>query len=168
MLHQYSAPAQREVLADLYTTAGWIQGSFLLPQMRGITAFANQDHDFFKLKNASLPGLARAIPFFLLQRREVVLFIPGETDPGTAAPAVGEREAKDVSCAFANGVASGRLMVNRGIRVSDFILNKTPFFELEDASLFIRTGGTPEVRRNIPMIVISRWRIIGVSEPRFV
>jgi hypothetical protein len=164
---QYTASARREVAVDLYTTAGWIHGSFLMPPMRGLTPFANQDHDFFKLKDVVLPGLGQPMPFFLLQRREVFFFIPGEghRDP---PPAFVERNPRDVSCAFANGVVSGRLTLNKGIRVSDFMLNKAPFFELEDASVFIRTAGAPEVRRNIPIVVISRWRLLGVSEPRFV
>jgi hypothetical protein len=167
-MHQYSAPAQRDVAADLYTTAGWVEGSFMLPAMRTLSDFANQEHDFFKLKDVRLPGLETLIPFFTLQRRSVILIVPKLVEESIHAKIGKEKARKDVSCAFSSGVVSGSLTVMGGVRVSDFMLHRSPFFYLEDCTLFLRTPTGPEVRRNQPMIVINRWEIIGVSEPRFV
>jgi hypothetical protein len=167
-MHQYTAPSQRDVAADLYTTAGWIGGSFMLPAKRTLTDFANQEHDFFKLRDVTLPGLDDVIPFFALQRRSVVLIIPKVAEQSVQTAIGKDKMPKDVSCAFSSGVVSGSLMVMGGIRVSDFMLQRSPFFYLEDCTVFLRTPTGPDIRRNIPMVVINRWEIIGVSEPRFV
>ncbi|HEY5610783.1 MAG TPA: hypothetical protein VIL97_06235 [Thermoanaerobaculia bacterium] len=167
-MHQYAPPAQREVGADLYTTVGWITGSFMVPSMRNLTDFANQQHDFFKLKDVKLPGVPNIIPFFVLQRRSVVIAIPHVAEPSAKAAIGSEKETKDVSCAFHGGVVSGTLTVAKGLRVSDVVLQRDPFFYLTDCSLFLRTSGTPDIRKDLEMVVVNRWDIAGVSEPRFI
>ena len=168
MQTQYTPPSNQETGARLYTTAGWIDGSFLVPPKRSLTDFANQNHDFFKLKSVHLPGLSDEIPFFALQRHSVVLMIPQNPQEGVDSSLAGMKEHKDVSCAFDNGVVSGSLTVGTGIRMSDFMLKKQMFFYLKDCTLFLRTGGKAEVTKDIPLIIINREKIIGVSEPRFV
>ncbi|MDX1583653.1 MAG: hypothetical protein R3338_08640 [Thermoanaerobaculia bacterium] len=168
MQTQYTPPSNQETPAKLYTTAGWIDGSFLIPPKRSLTDFANQNHDFFKLKNVKLPGLENQIEFFALQRHSVVLMIPDVPQEGVDSSLAGVREHKDVSCAFDNGVVSGDLTVGKGIRMSDFMLKRQMFFYLKDCTLFLRTAGKAEVTKNVPLIIINREKIIGVSEPRFV
>jgi hypothetical protein len=167
-MQQYTPPSQRDVGADLYTTAGWISGSFMVPAMRSITDFANQQHDFFKLKNVKLPGLPNVVPFFILQRRSVVLVIPHAAEQSVKATITAEKDTKDVSCAFHGGVVSGTLTVAKGLRVSDVVLQRDPFFYLTSCNLYLRTSSTPEIRKDLDMVVINRWEIVGVSEPRFV
>lgn len=168
MQFQYTPPSNQELEARLFTTAGWVGGSFLVPPKRSLTDFANQDHDFFKLKDVTLPGLSDVIPFFTLQRMSVILMIPTDSQEGIDSSLAGVKDQKDVSCAFDNGVVSGSLTVGSGIRVSDFMIKRQMFFYLRDCTLFLRTAGKPEITRNIPLIIINRQKIIGVSEPRFV
>lgn len=168
MQTQYTPPSNQETAARLYTTSGWIDGSFLIPPKRSLTDFANQNHDFFKLRAVRLPGLSDEIPFFALQRHSVILMIPDIPKEGVDSSLASVREQKDVSCAFDNGVVSGMLTVGAGIRMSDFMLKRQMFFYLKDCSLFLRTAGKAEITKDIPLIIINREKIIGVSEPRFV
>lgn len=166
-MQRYTAPSQRDVPVSLYTSSGWIVGAFMIPSLRNLVDYSNQEHDFFKLKSVRLPGLDREIPFFALQRRSVILMIPSSSEQSVRTTLAGNRIEKDVSCAFPNGIVSGKLTVMEGIRVSDFIMQKTPFFPLTDCSLFIRAA-KPEIRRDVPMVLVSRSQIIGISEPRIV
>lgn len=167
-MKQYTPPSNRDIPSRLFTTAGWVMGTFLIPAKRSLTDFSNQNHDFFKLKDVTLPGLKEVIPFFALQRHSVILMIPTEAEDSVLSSLGGVRETKDVSCAFDSGVVSGSLTVGTGLRMSDFIIKPQPFFYLSDCTLFLRTTGKPEIDRNVPMIIINRTKIVGVSEPRFV
>ncbi len=167
-MNQYSPPSNREVGARLFTTAGWIEGTFLLPARRSLVDFSNQSHDFFKLKDVMLPGLKEAIPFFALQRNSVILILPDAAEEGIDSSIGTAREQKDVSCAIDQGVISGTLSVAAGLRMSDFMMKPQPFFYLKDCTLFLRTTRAPEITRNIPMVIINRTKVVGLSEPRFV
>lgn len=168
MMKQYTPPSNREVKARLLSTAGWIEASFLIPAKRSLTDYSNQQHDFFKLKDATLPGLKEPIPFFALQRQSVILMLPEEAEEGVEGTIGGSKEHKDVSCAIDQGVVSGTLCVSSGLRMSDFMIKPQPFFYLKDCTLFLRSVGGPQITRDISMIIINRHKIVGVSEPRFV
>lgn len=167
-MQQYTPPSNREIGARLFTTAGWLEGEFLVPAKRSLVDFSNQSHDFFKLKDVILPGLKDPIPFFALQRHSVILILPSAAEEGIDSSIGRSREEKDVSCAIDHGVVSGVLSVATGLRMSDFMLKPQPFFYLKDCTLFLRTARTPQITRNIPMVIINRTKIVGLSEPRFV
>jgi hypothetical protein len=162
----YTPPAQREVPAEIFTTAGWIKGSFMLPALRIFTEFANQTHDFFKLKGVLLPGLEQTIPFFALQRDSIIFMIvePGD---GMLAALAGRRQT-DISCAFNGGVISGNIDLPQGVRLSDFLLQKAHFFYLTNSTAYLRSGSQSDVRRSIPLALVNSRRVVGISEPRFV
>lgn len=163
----YSPPPQREIPAEILSTAGWIRGNFMLPGMRIFSEYLNHPHDFFKLKSVVLPGLENQIPFFALHR-DSVIFVVVKPDNGILAPTERKRPA-DVSCAFVGGVISGTLNLPAGVRVSDFLHQKQNFFHLTDCTVFLRSpAGANEIRRDIPVVIINTRRVIGVSEPRFV
>lgn len=167
-MKQYTPPSNKEVKARLFATAGWIEASFLMPAKRSLTDYSNQQHDFFKLKDVTLPGLKEPIPFFALQRQSVILMLPEDPEEGVDSSIGASREDKDVSCAIDQGVVSGSLSVASGLRMSDFMIKPHPFFYLKDCTLFLRGASGPQITRDIPMIIINRHKIIGVSEPRFV
>lgn len=167
-MKQYTPPSSREIAARLFTTAGWIDGIFLVPAKRSLTDYSNQPHDFFKLKDVTLPGLKEPIPFFALQRNAVILMVPASTEEGVDSTIGTAKDDKDVSCAIDQGVISGALSVASGLRMSDFMIKPQPFFYLKDCTLFLRNSGAPQITRNMPMIIINRTKIVGVSEPRFV
>lgn len=162
----YAPPPQREIEGQILSTVGWIKGSFMLPAMRVFAEYLNHPHDFFKLKNVTLPGLEAQIPFFALQRDSVILVL---VDAGEGVlGSYDRRRPADVSCAFNGGVVSGTLHLPQGVRVSDFLLQKQRFFHLTDCTVFVRSAGTSDVRRNQPVAIVNARRVIGVSEPRFV
>lgn len=167
-MKQYTPPSNRDVKARLFTTAGWIEASFLIPAKRSLIDYSNQAHDFFKLKDVSLPGLKEPIPFFALQRHSVILMLPEEAEEGVDSSIGAAKDDKDVSCAIDQGVVSGSLSVSTGLRMSDFMIKPQLFFYLKNCTLFMRSSGAPQITRNVPMIIINRQKILGVSEPRFV
>ena len=164
---RYSPPAQRDLAASMYTVAGWVSGSFMIPKLRIFTEFLNAPQEFFKLKGVHLPGLDKEIPFFVLQRASIIFIVPGD-DEALDSPVAGKRMEREVSCAFANGVVSGTLHLLKGVRVSDFVFSHAGLFVLRNCSIFIRGGATPEVRHNVLHAMVNSDRLIGVSEPRFV
>lgn len=167
MTSAYSPPPQREVEGNIFSTAGWIRGRFMMPAMRIFTEYLNHPHDFFKLRSVMLPGLEKEIEFFALQR-DSVIFISVTPGEGVFAPAERKRPA-DISCAFNGGVVSGTLNLPQGVRVSDFLIQKQNFFHLTDCTGFLRgAGGKSEVMRDLPLVIVNTRRVIGVSEPRFI
>ena len=168
-MKQYDPPPHHDIVCDIFSTAGWIKGTFMVPRLRNLVDFLNQQHDFFKLKNVTLPGLEKTIEFFALQKSSIVLIQPGDLGGvPIASGAVVDKTARDVSCAFNSGVVSGTLETAAGARVSDFLIQNPAFFALAKCSLVVRTACEPEVRRDIPWIIPNARRVIGVSEPRFV
>lgn len=164
----YTPPPQREVSSSMYTTAGWISGTFMVPKLRHFNDYLNHPHPFFKLKAVRLPGLDKEIPFFVLQRSSIIFIIPDAQDDALVSPIGGEKMEREVSCAFANGVVSGTLDILKGVRVSDFLMSRAGLFVLRNCSVFVRTGASPDIRHNVPHVMVNADRVIGVSEPRFV
>ncbi len=164
-MSQYTPPTQRDLGAQLLTTAGWVRGWFMVPARRSLTDYVNHQHDFFKLKDVALPGLEKRVPFFALQRRTVILIIPDIPEP--SAKVVANANEKDVSCAFNGGVISGTLWVGTGVRVSDYLLQRDPFFPLTDCRMILRSGNSSQIRE-LELVLLNRGGILGTSEPRFV
>ena len=160
-------PPMREVEASIYTTAGWVKGTFVIPKMRNFVDFINQPQDYFKLKDVSLPDIDHPLPFFALQQQSVIFIVPETQEEMLRMTTLaGDKVERDVSCAFSNGIVSGALFVLRNARVSDFLMQRHSFFYLRDCSLYLRTSGHPDIRKGLAMIVVNGNRIIGVSEPR--
>lgn len=164
----YTPPPQRDLPATIYTTAGWISGTFMVPKLRHFNDYLNHPHPFFKLKTVRLPGLDKDIPFFVLQKTSIIFIIPEPGDEALVSPIGGEKIEREVSCAFANGVISGTLDILKGVRVSDFLMAKAGLFVLRNCSAFLRTPAGSDVRHNIAHLMANSERIIGVSEPRFI
>ena len=165
----YAPPAQFDVPCEMFSTAGWIKGTFMIPKLRNILDYFNQNHEFLKVKNVYLPGLEKEIPFFAIQKSAIILVLPAPTADVAVTPATaGERKAREVSGAFNSGVVSGSIEILGGVRVSDFLMQNAAFFALTQCSVFIRSSGPAEVRHNIPHVLVNAPRIIGVSEPRFI
>ncbi len=167
---KYTPPAQFDVPCEMFSTAGWIKGTLMIPKLRNVVDYLNQNHEFLKVKNVYLPGLDKEIPFFAMQKSAIILVLPAPTSEVAVSPAsAGERKSREVSCALNSGVVSGSIEILGGVRVSDFLMQNAAFFALTQCSIFLRTGGGPaEVRHNIPNVLVNAPQIIGVSEPRFV
>jgi len=161
------APPLRDAKAAVLTTTGWIHGTFRIPTNRNIVDFVNQHLDYFKMVDVRLPGIEAPVPFFALQRQSVILLLPEEPEELLRIPTLGgDRVEREVSCLFANGMASGSLFVPHHARVSDFLMQRQIFFHLRDCTLATREGDGHEERRSVPIIAINSTRIVGVSEPR--
>ncbi|HUO85172.1 MAG TPA: hypothetical protein VM534_08670 [Thermoanaerobaculia bacterium] len=168
-MNPHLAPPQREIRSAIFTTAGWVSGTFVIPKMRMLVDYLNQPNDFYKLREVQLPGLTIGVPFFALQRRSVILIVPHEQDEALRMTTLGgEKVERSVSCAFPAGLVSGTLFVREGIRVSDFLMQRNDFFYLQEATVHLRVSGQPDLRRDAALVVVNGNQIIGVSEPRIV
>ena len=161
------APPQREVDSTVFTQAGWMRGAFVVPNTRRLVEFANQPDDFFKLRDVQLPSVTGRAEFFALQRDSVVFVVPHDPKERAGfATLSGDRVERDVSCASESGIVSGVLYVPKGLRVSDYLIQRKRFFELFDCEYVVRGGEHFQRSEGVPLILVNANRIIGVSEPR--
>jgi hypothetical protein len=163
----YSPPPQRSVDATIFTIAGPMRGAFLVPALRIFVEYLNYQQDFIKLKDVTLPGVEKTVPFFALQRDSVIFIIPSAVD---AIVPAGTREPRtaSVSCAFPGGALSGSLHLPQGVRVSDFLLQKAYFFPMFDCTSYVRAGGQTKSTPDIRIALVNSRRMIGISEPPFI
>ena len=163
----YSPPPQRSVDATIVTVGGPIRASFLVPAMRIFVEYLNHHQDFMKLKDVTLPGVEKVVPFFALQRDSVIFILPSGNE-AVAPPALREQRSVEVSCAIVGGAITGTLRLNQGVRVSDFLMQKAHFFPMFDCTSYIRTGGQSKVTPGIAMALVNSRRVIGIAEPPFI
>ena len=62
----------------VFTPTGWVIGTVHVPDGVGLLPFLNGDEAFFRMTNVSLPEQPRTIPFLALQRKAVLIVVPGE------------------------------------------------------------------------------------------
>ena len=62
----------------LFTPTGWVIGTMHVPAGIGLLPYLNADEAFFRMTNVSLPEQPRTIPFLALQRKAVLVVVPGE------------------------------------------------------------------------------------------
>lgn len=161
------APPQRDVAARILTSSGWMRGNFVVPQMRRFVEFANHPDDFFKLRDVQLPSIPGRAEFFALQRDSVVFIIPDSIREVSRISTLGQDKVeRDVSCAFDNGLISGSLYVPKGLRVSDYLIQRKRFFEIYECEYVVGMRERIEKSPNLPIALVNANRIIGVSEPR--
>ncbi|MEM9190194.1 MAG: hypothetical protein AAGF12_13500 [Myxococcota bacterium] len=109
-------PSQRKVTAKVYTTAGWIAGTFHVPEVVPFLEFLGGDEDFFTLTDVELPRQTSPLPLLALQRHSTALVIPSADEVG---PAPESTTVHQVSCLLDGGVVMGSLYLPPDLRVSD-------------------------------------------------
>ena len=132
---------QSAATVRMYTPAGWVIGTLHVPDGATLLAFLNGDDSFFRMTNVSLPEQPRTISFLALQRKAVLLVVPGED-------AQGEYERRgsalhDVACLFDGGLVMGTLALDEGVRVSDELMQSKEFFAIEDCTVGIDASPEP-------------------------
>lgn len=125
----------------------------------------NTPHAFFKLTDLSFVGKDREISFFALQREATTLIVPPTTENDLILDRVDEHDAHSVFCIFDGGVVSGKLLIRKGVRVSDFLIKQEGFVLLRRCKL--RLGSLHEeffVEEEHPSVIVNASKIIGFTE----
>lgn len=154
--------SQSATTVRLFTPSGWVIGTMHVPEPEGLLPFLNGDEGFFRMTNVSLPEQPQTIPFLALQRKAVLVVVPGE-DTLLGLHAAERHVRHEVACLFAGGLVMGTLPLPKGVRVSDELMRSKEFFAIEDCTLGI--DATPEpIMEAEELVFVHAAEMFGVAE----
>ena len=133
-----------------------------VPEGMGLLPFLNGDEAFFRMTNVSLPEQPNTIPFLALQRKAVLIVVPGE-DALLGIHAADTRVRHEVACLFDGGLVMGTLPLPEGVRVSDELMQSIEFFAIEDCTLGIDATNEPIMEAE-ELIFVHAAEMFGVAE----
>lgn len=146
----------------VFTPTGWVIGTLHVPAGKGLLPFLNGDEAFFCMTNVSLPEQPRTIPFLALQRKAVLLVVPGE-DALLGVQHDDRRVRHEVACLFDGGLVMGTLPLEKGVRVSDELMHSEEFFALEDCTVGIDATPEPTMEAE-ELVFVHAAEVFGVAE----
>ncbi len=146
----------------LFTPSGWVIGTLHVPVGLGLLPFLNGDEAFFRMTNVSLPEQPRTIPFLALQRKAVLIVVPGE-DALLGLHEDDGRERHEVACLFDGGMVMGTLPLPEGMRVSDELMQSKEFFAIEDCTLAIDASPEPIMEAE-ELVLVHAAEMFGIAE----
>lgn len=146
----------------VFTPTGWVIGRLHVSAEVGLLPFLNGDDGFFRMTEVSLPEQPQTIPFLALQRKAVLLVVPGEDS------LLGLHEGEglvrhEVACLFAGGLVMGTLPLPRGVRVSDELMLSNEFFAIEDCTVGIDASPEPTMEAE-ELVFVHAAEMFGVAE----
>lgn len=157
-------PHQRQIPAQIYTTAGWMKGTFHFPKMSKLLEALGTQSEFYRLTDVTFLATKVDLEFFALQRRSTVLVVPPAGE-GNLRMDNEETRPIRVYCLFEGGYVEGRLRLRKGVRVSDYLPREDGFVLLQNCKL--RLGDTTTqffVEEEHDAVLVNAARIVGVSE----
>lgn len=128
----------------------------------GLLPFLNGGEAFFRMTNVSLPEQPRTIPFLALQRKAVLVVVPGE-EAALGLIEDGDRERHEVACLFDGGLVIGTLPLPKGVRVSDELMQSQEFFAIEDCTVGIDAAPEPVLEAE-ELVFVHAAEMFGVAE----
>lgn len=137
-------------------------GTLHVPDGVGLLPFLNESESFFRMTNVSLPEQPRTIPFLALQRKAVLVVVPGE-DVLLGLHAHAEDVRHEVACLFDGGLVMGTLPLPRGVRVSDELMQSEEFFAIEDCTLGIDASPEPIMEAE-ELVFVHAAQMFGIAE----
>jgi hypothetical protein len=146
-------PDQRKITSQVLTTAGWLKGTFHVLRSAKFVEQLNVTNEFFRLTDVSFIGREQIIEFFAVQRAAVTLIVPPSTERDLIIEGIEELVPHHVFMLFDQGYVEGRMMIRKGVRISDFLVRQ---------SGSLRDGFFVEEQH--PSIVVNASKIVGVSE----
>jgi hypothetical protein len=151
-----------ETTVRLFTPTGWVIGTLHVPAGTGLLPYLNGGEAFFRMTNVSLPEQPSTIPFLALQRKAVLVVVPGEkTLLGLHEHDEGVRH--EVACLFDGGLVMGSLPLPKGVRVSDELMQSKEFFAIEDCTLGIDASPEPIMEAE-ELVFVHAAEMFGVAE----
>lgn len=155
----------RRVEAEVLLPAGWLEGTFVVPETQSLQDFLEHSGMFLKLTDARVPGHTEIVPFFAVQRGAVELIAPKrEDDRIETVGSAGHTAPWSISCLFHRGAVHGSLDFLMNLRLSDYLRQQTGFLLLRDANwvpLDDRQGDDP---RRWPTAFVNVPQVNGISE----
>jgi len=146
----------------LFTPAGWVIGTLHVPAGVGLLPFLNSQQAFYRMTNVSLPDQPQTIPFLALQRKAVLVVVPGE-DAHLGLHEADSGARHEVACLFDGGLVMGTLRLPRGVRVSDELMQSQEFFAIEDCTLGIDASPEPVMEAE-KLVLVHAAEMFGVAE----
>ncbi|MFN8012405.1 MAG: pentapeptide repeat-containing protein [Holophagaceae bacterium] len=158
-------PPLKQIPALIFTTAGWIRGTFHVPVMHGFMDYLQRSGELLKLTDVTLPHLKKQLDFFGLRRISALMIIPDCEEELLSLPMImGKNDTFTASFLLESGSVTGNVTIEADIRISDY-LNQSRFLVLRDTIVGSHggTGGKGQSAR-FPLLILNSHGIIGTSE----
>ena len=155
----------RQVQADVLLPAGWLEGTFVVPETQSLQDFLEHSGAFLKLTDAQVPGHDGVVPFFAVQRGAVELIAPTADDSRIeTVGSSGHTAPWSISCLFHRGAVHGNLDFLMNLRLSDYLRQQTGFLLLRDASWVPLDGAQAGGPRRWATAFVNVPQVNGISE----
>ena len=159
-------PALRKVVANILTDAGWVHGTFHVPERQSFMDYLSGGVQLLKTTRVRFPGEKELIPFIAFRRDAITLVEPTLDDDLIEAPGgVGHTIPHQVSAFLLSGQLHGTLEVLVNVRVSDFLRQQTSLLVLANAVLapYGEARDSPKSRR-LRTVILNVTKVLGVAE----
>lgn len=165
-MSQYRPPL-REIPSVIFTTSGWIRGTYHVPQLHGFLDFIGKSGDFLKITDVTLPHLKKHLRYFGIRRNAVLMIIPDCPEEMLHLPRpIGKIRNLGISFLLESGTITGTLALEGEIRTSDFLAKETRWIVLRDCTLGTGGAGAGSESR-FPLLFLNAAGVIGASEEDF-
>ena len=155
----------RQVEAEVLLPAGWLDGTFVVPETQSLQDFLEHSGAFLKLTDARVPGHDAIVPFFAVQRGAVELIAPKADDSRIeTAGSAGHTAPWSISCLFHRGAVHGNLDFLMNLRLSDYLRQQTGFLLLREASWVPLDGMQEDRPRRWATAFVNVPQVNGISE----
>ena len=163
-----TAPALRQVTAEVLTPVGWMNGTFRVPPHQPFLDFLTLGTlgvQILKFTRVRVPNEPDPVPFVALRRESVILVAPTLSKDLIEAADGGFTRAREVACLLPVGVLRGTLDVLANIRLSDDLERRAHLIVLRRCML-APYGGTlnDPAARALPIAIVNLSQAVGVSE----
>jgi hypothetical protein len=154
----------RAVPAEVLLPAGWITGTFVVPEDQSFLDFLAHSGAFLKLTDALVPGHQDVAPFFAIQRGAVQLIVPSADDDRVVTPgSMGITAPWSISCLFERSAVHGSLDFLMNQRLSDFLKQQNGFLVIREAT-WTPIGDGNQPQRSWPVVLVNVPQLNGISE----
>jgi len=163
-----TAPALRQVTAEVLTPVGWMNGTFRVPPQQPFLDFLTLGTlgvQILKFTRVRVPNEPDPVPFVALRRESVILVAPTLSKDLIETADGGFTRAREVACLLPVGVLRGTLDVLANIRLSDDLERRAHLIVLRRCML-APYGGTlnDPAARALPIAIVNLSQAVGVSE----
>ena len=157
-------PTLRRTEVGVLVPGGWVHGTLSIPSAQSLTDFLNAAGTFLKLADCRLPGEARQVGFFALQRDAIMLLAPAASADQIETEGLGGITSPwRISCLFDQGILDGRLDFLVNLRLSDYLRQQAGYLVVRDGVWRPREGG-PGEGQQWPIVVVNPGQVLGIVE----
>jgi hypothetical protein len=161
-----NAPQLRKVVASILMEAGWLHGTFHVPERQALMDYFAGGVQLLKATRVRYPGEPALVPFIALRRDAITMIEPSLDEEIEAPGGVGRTTPHQVSCFLLTGQLHGTLEVLINVRLSDFLRQQTNLLLLRNCVLvpYGEAADSPKARR-MRVAIINVARTLGIAEP---